>query len=75
MSNQFYNWFDWRSMTAATGMHIIFRQTKGSHGNVTALLLIYCKSVGALIGRPQMKAQMRYQIQLYKNHKITATEL
>ena len=28
MSNQFYNWFDWRSMTAATGMHIIFRQTK-----------------------------------------------
>lgn len=40
MSNQFYNWFDWRSMTAATGMHIIFRQTKGSHIVVTALLLL-----------------------------------
>ena len=40
MSNQFYNWFDWRSMTAATGMHIIFRQTKGSHIAVTALLLL-----------------------------------
>ena len=40
MSNQFYNWFDWRSMTAATGMHIIFRQTKDSHIAVTALLLL-----------------------------------
>jgi len=27
-------------MTAATGMHIIFRQTKGSHIAVTAFLLL-----------------------------------